>query len=90
MDSKFLENNIRSRLGVMYMKILKSEHKLCLICMEEHEVQMVEIEESAMKGDRKISFQAIYEYCSRADELLETEEMIRKNSNALKASRQSK
>jgi len=42
--------------------------------MEEHEVQMVEVEESAMKGDVEISFQAIYEYCNRADEFLETEE----------------
>ena len=70
------------------MKILKKEHKLCLICMEEHEVKTVEIEESDI--DEEFSFPAVYEYCDRADELLETEEMIRKNSNALKASRQSK
>lgn len=70
------------------MKILKKEYKLCLICMEEHEVQTVEIEESDINED--FSFLAVYEYCGRADELLETEEMIRKNSNALKASRWSK
>ncbi len=56
--------------------------------MEEHEVQTVEIEEFNINGE--FSFMAVYEYCDRADELLETEEMIRKNSNALKASRQSK
>jgi hypothetical protein len=52
--------------------------------MEEHEVQMVEVEESAMKGDVEISFQAIYEYCNRADEFLETEDLIRRNSSAIK------
>jgi len=72
-------------IGVMILKILKKEHKLCLICMEEHEVQMVEVEESAMKGDGEISFQAIYEYCNRADEFLETEDLIRRNSSAMKA-----
>ena len=56
--------------------------------MEEHEVKTAEIEESDI--DEEFSFPAVYEYCDRADELLETEEMIRKNSNALKASRQSK
>lgn len=70
------------------MKILKKKHKLCLICMEEHEVQTVEIEESDI--NEELSFLAVYEYCDRADELLETEEMIRKNSDSLKASRQSK
>lgn len=70
------------------MKILKKECKLCLICMEEHEVKTVEIEESDV--NEEFSFPAVYEYCDRADELLETEEMIRRNSNALKAARQGK
>jgi len=70
------------------LKILKKEHKLCLICMEEHEVQTVEIEEFDINGE--FSFTAVYEYCDRADELLENEEMIMKNSNARKAARQSK
>ena len=56
--------------------------------MEEHEVKTVEIEESDVNDE--FSFPAVYEYCDRADELLETEEMIKKNSNALKASIQSK
>jgi len=67
------------------LKILKSENKLCLICMEEHEVQIVEVEETAMRGEVEVSFQAIYEYCSRADELLETEDFIRRNSSAIKS-----
>lgn len=56
--------------------------------MEEHEVKTVEIEESDV--NEEFSFPAVYEYCDRADELLETEEMIRRNSNALKAARQGK
>ena len=72
------------------MKILKREHKLCLICMEEHEVQTVEIEESANIGEMEISFQAIYEYCNRADEFLETEDLIRRNAKVIKAASQKK
>lgn len=32
----------------------------------------------------EVSFEAIYEYCGHADEYLETEDMIRKNSQAMK------
>ena len=53
--------------------------------MEEHEVQIVEVEEKAMRGEVEVSFQAIYEYCSRADALLETEDLIRRNSSAIKS-----
>ncbi|MEA3422569.1 MAG: DUF4065 domain-containing protein [Bacillota bacterium] len=66
------------------MRKIKSEKKLCLICMEEHEVQTViltDIEE--FKGE-KVSFDAIYEYCTYADEYLETEDMIKVNSLAMK------
>lgn len=53
--------------------------------MEEHEVQIVKVEEIAMRGEVEVSFQAIYEYCSRADELLETEDLIRRNTKVIKA-----
>ena len=33
---------------------------------------------------QEVSFEAIYEYCSLSDEYLETEDMIRKNSQAMK------
>ena len=52
--------------------------------MEEHEVQTVEVEEITMRGDVEVSFQAIYEYCNRADAFLETEDLIRRNSSAIK------
>ncbi|UNC93498.1 type II TA system antitoxin MqsA family protein [Candidatus Contubernalis alkaliaceticus] len=66
------------------MKTIKSEKKLCLICMEEHEVDIVEIVEQEIFKGEELSFNSIYEYCANADELLETEEMIKKNSLAMK------
>lgn len=66
------------------MEVLKSEYKLCLLCMEEHEVKTVQITEEVEQRGKEICFKAIYEYCELADELLETEEMIRINSHAMK------
>lgn len=66
------------------MKKIKSEKKLCLICMEEHEVDIVEIIDTEIFKGEEVDFKAIYEYCPIGDELLETEEMIRSNSLAMK------
>ena len=66
------------------MKKLKGENKLCLICMEEHEVDTVELMDMEVFKGKEISFQVTYEYCQHADELLETEEMIKANSLAMK------
>lgn len=66
------------------MKKIKSEKKLCLICMEEHEVDTVEVIDEEIYKGVDVSFNAIYEYCSNADEYLETEEMIKANSLAMK------
>lgn len=68
------------------MKKIKSEKKLCLICMEEHEVDTVEMADNEIYKGEEISFIATYEYCSNADEYLETEEMIKANSLAMKDS----
>lgn len=67
------------------MKELKSENKLCLLCMEEHEVKTVEMLETEIIKEKEIEFKAIYEYCERADELLETEDLIRLNSKSMRA-----
>jgi len=67
------------------IKELKSENKLCLLCMEEHEVKTVEILETEMVKEKEVQFKAIYEYCERADELLETEDFIRLNSKSMRA-----
>nr|WP_312580173.1 type II TA system antitoxin MqsA family protein [Sedimentibacter sp.] len=66
------------------MNKIKSEKRLCLICMEEHEVDTVEVMETEIFKDEEVSFTATYEYCSNADEYLETEEMIKTNSLAMK------
>ncbi len=55
------------------MKTINSENKLCLLCMEEHEVEMV-IAEDGFK----------YDYCFKADAFLETEDMIRENSRRIR------
>jgi len=69
---------------VSEVKIIKSEHKLCFSCMEEHKVDTVEvIEQEAFKGV-EVEFTANYEYCPNTDEYIESEEMIRANSLAVK------
>ncbi|MDD4519153.1 MAG: type II TA system antitoxin MqsA family protein [Limnochordia bacterium] len=66
------------------MRKTRSETKLCVLCMEEHEVDTVEVvDEEIFKGE-EVTFQATYEYCSYADEYLETEEMIKTNILAMK------
>lgn len=67
------------------MKKLQSEQKLCLSCMEEHQVDVVEEEEekTIFKGI-DVDFTAVYEYCPNMDAFLETEEMMRGNDLAVK------
>lgn len=66
------------------MKTIKTEKKLCLICMEEHEVQTLILEDTEVFKGQEVSFDGTYEYCAHADEYLETEDMIKANSLAMK------
>lgn len=66
------------------MKTIKTEKKLCLTCMEEHEVQTVSLEDTEEFKGEEVAFDATYEYCVHADEYLETEDMIKANSLAMK------
>lgn len=66
------------------MEKINTKYKLCLSCMEEHDVDLVEMSESGTFKDEQVEFLAVYEYCSNTDEYLENEEMIRSNSLALK------
>ncbi|RBP00001.1 type II TA system antitoxin MqsA family protein [Rossellomorea aquimaris] len=66
------------------MKIVKSEKKLCLLCMEEHEVETVEVTDDEIFKGEEVQFTAKYEYCSATEDLMETEEMIKANSLAMK------
>lgn len=66
------------------MRIINSETKLCLICMEVHEIQTVKLTETEEYKGEEVTFDATYEYCDHADEYLESEEMIKANSLAMK------
>lgn len=63
---------------------INTKHKLCFSCMEEHDVNLVEVSESGTFKGEQVEFLAVYEYCSNVDEYSETEEMIKSNSLALK------
>jgi putative zinc finger/helix-turn-helix YgiT family protein len=75
---------------VRKMKILKAEMKQCASCMEDHAVQIIEVEESGTFKGEKVNFVAVYEYCSNTEEYSETEEMMRINSLAQKDAYRSK
>ncbi|MCF8012535.1 MAG: DUF4065 domain-containing protein [Clostridiales bacterium] len=66
------------------MEKLKSENKICLACMEQHDVDIVKVIDNEIFKDEEVEFPAVYEYCLKADEYLENEEMIRANSLAMK------
>jgi len=58
--------------------------------MEEHNVDIIEIEEIKTYKNLEVKFFAIYEYCSVMDKYLETEDMARINKLAIKDSYQKK
>jgi putative zinc finger/helix-turn-helix YgiT family protein len=66
------------------MRTIKSEIKLCLTCMEEHEVQTIIVTDNEEFKGAEVTFDATYDYCSNTDEYLETEEMVKANSLAMK------
>lgn len=66
------------------MKILKKERKMCISCMEEHEVLLVGVvEENIFKGQR-VEYEAIYEYCENTDEYVATTQLISLNDISMK------
>lgn len=66
------------------MKKIRIEKKLCLVCMEEHDVDIVEIVDHEIFKNVEVEFTSTYEYCSIADEYLENEDMIKANALAMK------
>lgn len=66
------------------MDVIRKEYKLCQSCMEEHEVDIVQVEENMIFRDEPVVYKAVYEYCKDTDELTEPEELIRENSLTLK------
>ncbi|MBO4749019.1 MAG: DUF4065 domain-containing protein [Lachnospiraceae bacterium] len=66
------------------MKTLKSEKMLCPCCMEAHEVKTVRVKENATFKGQKLSYEAVYQYCDKADELYANEAQMAENDISLK------
>ena len=66
------------------MEIIRKERKLCPYCMEEHDVLHVRMSDSTVFKGQLVEYQALCEYCDRADEYWETDEYISQNHNAIK------
>lgn len=47
--------------------------------MEEHNIDIVEVNEFGVFKGKEVEFDPIYEYCEYADEILQTEDMIKSN-----------
>lgn len=69
----------------MVMKIAKSEKSLCTCCMEEHEVKTVLVKEAATFYNVKVSYEASYFCCDRAEELHMNKQQMQGNDAYLKA-----
>ena len=67
----------------MDMKIIKSEKCLCVCCMEIHEVKTVLIRERITFKQRKVDYDALYQYCDNSDELYMNEQQIQENEKRL-------
>ena len=66
------------------MKIIKKEKRLCTCCMEEHEVSIVNLSDTAVFKGVTVEYEAVSNYCDLADEFYESEEMMAKNDVAMK------
>ncbi|MGI6488054.1 MAG: type II TA system antitoxin MqsA family protein [Syntrophothermaceae bacterium] len=66
------------------MKVISTVKKLCLSCMEEHEVKRVEVQEENIFKGIKVDYPAKYEYCDRTEEYLTYEDSLNTNDLAFK------
>ena len=66
------------------MKIIKTEKRICPCCMEEHDVQTIEVTEKNVFKGTPVEFKAEYIYCDRADETCAEEEQISANDISMK------
>lgn len=66
------------------MRMIEREYKLCLCCMEKHDVEVVEVEEITTFKGIPVKYFAKYEYCDKADELLSGSEFTTMNDIAMK------
>lgn len=68
----------------MDYKILTRTNMLCPCCMEEHEVQTVEVMEQNFFKEVHVEYPARYFYCGQTDEYYTDEIMLRKNDISMK------
>ena len=66
------------------MEIIRKERKLCLCCMEEHDVSYVRLKEKNLFKGQEVEYHVIYEYCEVADEYIASDSMISINDISLK------
>lgn len=66
------------------MEVIRKEHKLCLCCMEEHDVLRVRLKEKNLFKGQEVEYDAVYEYCDKADKYMSSDAMISANYASLK------
>jgi len=49
------------------------------MCMEEHDVSKVQLTDTVAFKEKDVTYEALYEYCDKTEELLQTEEMMKQN-----------
>lgn len=68
----------------MNMKVIDTKKKLCVCCMEKHEVKTVLIKEHSTFKNVSVDYEAVYEFCDLAEVLFMNEQQIRENDIRLK------
>lgn len=64
--------------------ILKKRYAVCVCCMEKHTIKTVKTTEMNVYKGTSVSYEAIYDYCDKADEYFESGDMITRNYIAMK------
>ena len=65
-------------------KILMVRRELCPICMETHDVKLIETTATIVFKDTNVKYPARYYFCERTEEYYSDEELIRVNDCAMK------
>ena len=65
------------------MKIIDTKKRLCLSCIEEHDVHTVKMMESMIFKGVEFVYEATHYYCSKTDELISDEDQITENYNSM-------
>lgn len=66
------------------MNVIDKNVCLCECCMKKHEVKTIVVREHASFKEKKVDYDAMYQYCDVAEEYYTTEEQIDSNDIALK------